>query len=134
MANIFKKASSKTLFLIQCFQTSPLHIHITYQTHTLSLNGWEYNLSIFDTINNLKGASNKQHSTEMEMESTLFIYSVQSHCNTRNNIYYLRNIIQCKKALTLTYGSEVPPMSRAGSSVHWMVVTFSDCALKSYSS
>jgi hypothetical protein len=31
------------------------------------------------------------------------------------------------------YGSEVPPMSRAGNSVHWMTVTFSDCALKSYS-
>ena len=128
MAYIFKKASSKTLFLIQCFQTSPLHVHIPYQTHTLGLNGWEYNLSIFDTINNLKGTSNKQHSTEME--STPFIYSVQSpiHC--------AKYIIQCKEkgALTLTYGSEVPPMSRAGSSVHWMVVTFSDCALKSYSS
>ncbi len=37
-------------------------------------------------------------------------------------------------ALTLMYGSEVPPMSRAGSSEHWMVVTFRVWVLKSYSS
>ena len=83
MAKIFWRASSKRLFLIQCFQTYH-NSHIT-PTPSIGLNGWEYILSIFITINYLKGTSNKQNSTEME--STQFIYSVQS-----NNIYYVRNI------------------------------------------
>ena len=34
----------------------------------------------------------------------------------------------------MTYGSEVPPMSNAGSSEHCTAVTFKVCVLKSYSS
>ena len=36
--------------------------------------------------------------------------------------------------LTLMYGSDVPPMSRAGNSEHWIADTFRVWALKSYSS
>ena len=77
LKSIIKEAVSNSMF--------PNISSFTYHTHTLGLNGWEYILSIFITINNLKGTSNKQNSTEME--STQFIYSVQS-----NNIYYVRNI------------------------------------------
>ena len=77
LKSIIKEAVSNSMF--------PNISSFTYHTHTLGLNGWEYILYIFITINYLKGTSNKQNSTEME--STQFIYSVQS-----NNIYYVRNI------------------------------------------
>ena len=77
LKSIIKEAVSNSMF--------PNISSFTYHTHTIGLNGWEYILSIFITINNLKGTSNKQNSTEME--STQFIYSVQS-----NNIHYFRSI------------------------------------------